>query len=162
MNTDLKIAKQLYTLARLGKIDEIKNELSKGVDINAQHRGASMIEAAIVEKNISLLNFLIKEGANVNIQSENGWTPLHFAAQENSLEIVKVLLENGALLNVKDKNGNTALHTAIYNSKGQGDVITLLLEGGADKNLKNNHGVSPLDLAKQIANYDVKKFFIEK
>jgi ankyrin repeat protein len=39
---------------------------------------------------------LIGEGADVNEQDEQGWTPLCFAAGKGSLEIVKLLIENGA------------------------------------------------------------------
>ena len=42
--------------------------------------------------------------------------------------------------------------------QGRGDMIKLLLAHSPDKTLKNKHGVSPEDLAKTTANYDVSKF----
>jgi hypothetical protein len=39
-------------------------------------------------------------------------------------------------------------------------MIRLLLASGADKTLKNKQGVSPEDLAKTIANYDVSEFLV--
>lgn len=42
------------------------------------------------------MNILIQYGAAVNIQSQNGFTPLYMAAQENHDQVVKQLLSNGA------------------------------------------------------------------
>ena len=43
-----------------------------------------------------IVNILIQYGAQVNIQSQNGFTPLYMAAQENHDYVVKILLNNGA------------------------------------------------------------------
>lgn len=43
-----------------------------------------------------IVNILIQYGAAVNIQSQNGFTPLYMAAQENHDHVVKLLLHNGA------------------------------------------------------------------
>jgi uncharacterized protein len=39
---------------------------------------------------------LIKVGADLNQQDEQGWTPLNFAAGKGDLALVKLLVENGA------------------------------------------------------------------
>jgi hypothetical protein len=39
---------------------------------------------------------LIKAGADVNQQDEQGWTPLNFAAGKGDLSLVRLLVENGA------------------------------------------------------------------
>ena len=43
-----------------------------------------------------IVSILIQYGAAVNIQSQNGFTPLYMAAQENHDQVVKLLLSNGA------------------------------------------------------------------
>lgn len=45
---------------------------------------------------VEIVNILIQYGAAVNIQSQNGFTPLYMAAQENHDQVVKLLLGNGA------------------------------------------------------------------
>lgn len=45
---------------------------------------------------VEIVNILIQYGAAVNIQSQNGFTPLYMAAQENHDQVVKLLLNNGA------------------------------------------------------------------
>lgn len=45
---------------------------------------------------MDIVNILIQYGAAVNIQSQNGFTPLYMAAQENHDQVVKLLLSSGA------------------------------------------------------------------
>jgi ankyrin len=42
------------------------------------------------------VKLLVKHGASVNVQSQNGFTPLYMAAQENHDNVVKFLLSKGA------------------------------------------------------------------
>lgn len=43
-----------------------------------------------------VVKLLVQHGASVNVQSQNGFTPLYMAAQENHDSVVKYLLANGA------------------------------------------------------------------
>jgi ankyrin repeat protein len=60
---------------------------------------------------------------------------------------------------MQDMHGNTALWRAVYESRGRGEMIRILCAHGADKNLRNKNAVSPEELARTIANYDVMQFF---
>ena len=42
------------------------------------------------------MKHLVKNAASVNVQSQNGFTPLYMAAQENHDDVVKFLLSKGA------------------------------------------------------------------
>ena len=102
---------------------------------------------------------LLENGAAVNLKDHKGWYPLHHAAQNYRAEIANLLLEKGADIEAKDDYGNTPLWRSVFASQGRGEMITLLLSKGADPNNANGSGVSPLALARNIANYDVKQFF---
>lgn len=43
-----------------------------------------------------VVKILVERGAQVNVQSQNGFTPLYMAAQENHDGVVKFLLSKGA------------------------------------------------------------------
>jgi hypothetical protein len=55
----------------------------------------------------------------------------------------------------------TPLFKAVFNSRGNGDLIRLLRARGASPYATNKHGVSPLKLARTITNFDVRKFFVD-
>jgi ankyrin repeat protein len=104
---------------------------------------------------------LIAGGAAVSLPDDNGWTPLHFAAQGGSAEVVTALLAAGAAVDPQDADGNTPLWRATMKSRGNGVIIGLLRAAGADPHVDNKHGVSPVELARTIANYDVGQFFTD-
>ncbi len=93
-----------------------------------------------------IVEMLIKNGADVNLQSLSGWTALVYACKFENIDIAQVLLENGALVNLQDSTGNTALGEACWH--GREDIVKLLLKYGADTTIKNNDGKTPYDIAK--------------
>ena len=106
-----------------------------------------------------IIKSLVSEGFDANAQDKQGWTPLHFAAQEGSVLGIIELLRCRAKTDLKDSNGNTALFRAVFNSRGEGEIIKLLLAAGSNPDQENDHGISPGKLAETIKNYDVEQFF---
>lgn len=104
---------------------------------------------------------LLRASADPNVEDDNGWTALHFAAQARCVSCVRALLAAGARIDLRDSHGNTPLSTAVFNSRGDGAIIGMLRAAGADPRAPNNHGVSPVRLARTIANYDVARFFAD-
>jgi uncharacterized protein len=98
---------------------------------------------------------------NLDTKDSKGWTLLHYAAQYLTVEIGQILISKGADVNAKDDFGNNVLWRATFSSQGKGEFIDLLLRNGADKFAKNKSGISPVDLANTISNYDVKQYFEE-
>ena len=136
-------------LAQGGCVDELDRE------------GRTPLFYAAIDGDLALVSELVRHGANPDARDKSLWSPLHFAAQEGWPEVADLLLRHGATVDAQDSYGNTPLGRAVFASRGQGDVIKVLLSAGADKRLKNNHGISPLDLANTIANYDIKPFLAE-
>ena len=132
-----------------------KREPREGVD----EYGRTPLHYAASESRPDEVARLLTAGANVNLQDDNGWSPLHFAAQASSPECTSMLLRAGASVSLRDSAGNTALSKAVFSSRGSGAVILLLREAGADPLATNKHGVTPMGLARTIANYDVAQFF---
>ncbi len=116
---------------------------------------------AIADNRPDLALLLIDCGTDVNAGDKKAYTALHFAAQTGEVGIAASLIEHGAKIDVQDAWGNTPLGVAVSNSRCNGEMIRLLLAHGADKNIKNNYGISPLDYARQVANYNIVQFFEE-
>jgi ankyrin repeat protein len=114
---------------------------------------------AALNNDLAEVGRLLDAGFAPTTADKAGWTPLHFAAQEYAGGAAKLLIQHGALVDAQDSHGNTPLAKAVFYSQGRGELIRLLREAGADPQLKNKHGVSPVKLARTIANYDVRQFF---
>jgi uncharacterized protein len=126
-----------------------------GVD----EHGRTALHYAAADGQASAVRTLLNQGADPNQQDDDGWTPPHFAAQATSAEATRLLLAAGAATHLTDSFGNTALLRAVFSSQGHGAVIALLMDAGADPCAANSSGVSPVGLARTIANFDVAQFF---
>ncbi len=100
-------------------------------------------------------------GDDPNHHDKRGMTPLHFACQERAYEAAVLLLEHGVTVDAVDRFGNTPLSTAVFHSRGEGNLIALLRGKGADPYRMNNHGQTPVGLARLIANYPIAQFFAD-
>jgi uncharacterized protein len=121
--------------------------------------GRSDLHYAARDGDLSAVEKLVSAGADVNLQDRRGWSPLHFAAQAGAVDVVTFLITHGASVDPEDGLGNTPLSTATFNSRGRGEVIRALRAAGADPRKKNKSGVSPLALARNIANFNVAQFY---
>lgn len=100
----------------------------------------------------SVVKALLDIGADVNITTEEGDTPLHIASANGSMEVVKILYQHNAGINVKNKEGNTPLMNAVIYS--QLPVATYLLFSGADPRIKNKNSWTALHYAAEGAKCD--------
>ena len=86
-------------------------------------------------------------GVDINIPDNDGYTPLHEAAQFNrNPDVLSVLLDHGADINIRGEFGRTALHEAALYNKNP-DVLSVLLDRGADISARDEYGNTPLHRA---------------
>lgn len=123
--------------------------------------GRTPLHYAALEGNREEVLRLLAEGAEIDAPDKQGFVPLHFAAQEYHPDAVRALIEGGASVDSVNVFGNTPLWTAVFNSKGRGEVIGLLRESGADPFRSNGSGRTPVDLARLIASADVAQYFAD-
>lgn len=79
---------------------------------------------AAANSDIAHLKLLIDKAAEVDARDENGWTPLHYAANANALKCCKYLMREGANRHLRDLQKRRALDIARF--RDFGDVIALL------------------------------------
>ena len=67
---------------------------------------------------------LLKNGADVDAQANNGSTPLHWSARRNMVEIAALLIKHGANIEATTSKGYTPLHwAAIGNGHAAADIL---------------------------------------
>ncbi|XP_041932384.1 transient receptor potential cation channel, subfamily N, member 1 [Alosa sapidissima] len=69
--------------------------------------------AARVKEGEKVAEMLLKSGADVNAEQENGETAMHVAARHGSLQMLRSLIEEGGDLTWKSKAGENPLHVAV-------------------------------------------------
>ena len=89
--------------------------LSHGADIPPLHLALYCKDEAKAKElagHGASVESLIEAGANVNVRTVNGTTPLMVAAAKGYSDIVRVLLDHGARHDVRKSDGTTALSIA--------------------------------------------------
>jgi len=118
--------------------------LNKGMDIN---KCGSMGYSLLHYSKKPRLQLLLKKGANINIQDNNGRTPLMTNFHEDVREL---LLQHRANINIIDNDGNTVLHHLVKIPGTKVKPIIKLIELGLKTNTKNKMGQIPLHRVNSI------------
>ncbi|XP_066532025.1 transient receptor potential cation channel, subfamily N, member 1 [Hoplias malabaricus] len=89
-----------------------------GFGAQVQLRGGKDLEtplhvAARVKEGEKVAEMLLKSGAEVNAEQENGETAMHVAARHGALQMMRALTEEGADLTWRSKAGENPLHVAV-------------------------------------------------
>ncbi|XP_054721853.1 ankyrin-3-like [Uloborus diversus] len=109
-------ALHLAVQANQPEVVEILLGHGANVQLKAGKNGETALHmAAGVIDGHKCAELIIKSGADVNAQNEEGETPLHNAARHGQLKTVTQLLEDGAVLDSLSKYGESVLHVAVKN-----------------------------------------------
>ncbi|KAF7552351.1 hypothetical protein G7Z17_g4392 [Cylindrodendrum hubeiense] len=133
--------------------------LDAGAPINKYGRGGrSALQAAASHDNFSLVKYLVKQGADVNLPAsdDGGETALQAAARNGNSELIDWLIEEGADVKATAaiRNGMTVLEAAACGTKGNLMSFKYLLALGAPVNRPN--GASGTVLHKLIRNEQIE------
>jgi len=119
--------------------------LELGADPNVIYDdGGTIIQWAVRNKDIRLLEIALSYGGNPNLVSgQFNDTPLHEAASPRGKNKAAMLLDAGADINAQNLWGDTPTMTAA--GLGQFDLVYQLLERGANFSIVNYNGNSLVD-----------------
>lgn len=132
-------------------IEEFESPIAASRSANIQSSGQSALHVAVHAGDIQGTTKLLDEGHSIDIEDENGSTPLHIAAALRAAEprgvLVEILLDKRADVHQFDKEGCTCLHVAA--TLGHVDVIETVMAAGADPHSRTSNGETPLHRAAQ-------------
>lgn len=151
-----KECEELWHAAKDGNIGEVQRLLSSWmIDVNyltiyscfCRFYRSTPLYMAAIEGHEEVIHLLLHAGANPNMGTSCGRTPLHAAAQVKcqDAKIVQVLLDGGAEPDREDDLRDTPLHVAAINARHY--VVKVLLERGADPTKVDRFGKNALALA---------------
>lgn len=102
---------------------------------------------------ITIIQFLIDKGVNINYQDENGWNALLFlcqcsSADDSLLDIVRLLVRSGINLKATTSDGCNALLLLCryYNHENLINIVTFLIDSGIDLSCTDNGGWNALTI----------------
>jgi ankyrin repeat protein len=123
--------------------------------------GTTPLVRAAKAGDTAAIRLLLQYGANLELPTINGITPLLAAAgngssaldtrgryktEADAVESVKLLLAAGASINARDRNGQTALHGAA--GQGWNSLVAALADSGIDLFAKDARGRTAADLTR--------------
>jgi ankyrin repeat protein len=130
------------------------------------HRGATAFWRAAMSSDVEAMRILVAGGADPNLATDSGVTPLMVAAgigwtgnfnqnaPDSWMPAIEYCLELGADVNaVETRKGYTALHGAA--SRGDDEMVQYLVARGASVDAITKDGNSPADMA-----FGPSRFFI--
>ncbi|MEN6414706.1 MAG: ankyrin repeat domain-containing protein [Veillonellales bacterium] len=138
----------------------IKTALSNGADVNFEGRTETPLLVAIDKENISIVDFLLKNGADPNksldILSIQKEVPIIKATRKASYKktsdkLVQLLVDAGADINSVNHSGVSPLMTAVSNPPNIA-MVQYLLSRGADVSQANSEGNTPLMITARFEN----------
>ena len=145
--------------------------LDQGIDINVKQlsTGSTVLMLACSYFGYEdMVEYLILNGADVNVTDDNGKTPLIWAAS-NSLESAKILISGSADVNAKANDGMTPFLQSVFgvlSGKIPLLLCDLLLENGADINANltgnNANGWSAIHYAAMNGEIELVQYLIRK
>lgn len=118
-----------------------------------------------------IVRILLVHGANVNVRTKEGHSPLFYAVITGHRNLVKLLISKGANVNDQTTDGQTALIAACQ--RGLSKIAEILIYHQADVNLKSKQGVTALSSMRQdnrtaevivrhIAKLEARKQFVDE
>jgi len=147
----------LMSAAAHGNLDVVKILIENGAKLepglckreSCTNKGQTPLHFASW-RNPIIMEYLIKNGADPNVKSLDGNTPMHEVTWGDSVRSVEILCNAGGNVNIQNNNGETPLIMAI--KKNKTDLMKAFLKNKADVSIADKSGKTALHYA-AIAGY---------
>ena len=152
----------LHFAATYSSPEIIEYLLSLGMTVNMTDKSGRtpLMCACLKAGRLDNIKRLLELGADIQqLEFNDGWSALHFAATYSSPEIIEYLLSLGMTVNMTDKSGRTPLMCACLKA-GRLDKVKRLLELGADIQQLDYDGWSALHFAARYSSPEIIEYLL--
>lgn len=129
------------------------SEYLKYMDINDN----TLLHLVVQGNNLKAIEFLCKQGINIEALNREGYRALHCAVSNGLYEATELLLKYGADVNVRDRIYMPLHYTAMMD---RADLALLLLKNGADLFAEDISGLTPEFYAKDRGHKNILELFV--
>ena len=159
LSTSQIFAQDIFQAAYDGDLTQVKLLLERNPELvnEKDNNGLPLLTYPSAQGRIKIVKFLVAKGANINIASYSGNTPLTNAANNGHREVVEFLISKGADINAGNNTGDTSIFQAAVN--GHNDVVALLIAHGIDINAQKDDGRTILHQAARNGHINTVDFF---
>jgi len=150
----------IFIAAMHGDQAILKSLLDYGANIHgyASIDKSTALHIAANRGYVQLVKFLIENGANTRLKTNENFTPLDAAAVGGHATIIDILVAAGAELNPDSDPGNILLEIAI--KKGYEQVAERLVKLGSDVNAVDNNGITLLQYAAFLGHTNMVRLLV--
>ncbi|XP_062987773.1 arf-GAP with coiled-coil, ANK repeat and PH domain-containing protein 2 isoform X2 [Elgaria multicarinata webbii] len=133
---------QLYEASYKKSLPQMAEALAQGAEVNwvhpEQNRSTPLIQA-VLGGSLVTCEFLLQNGANVNLRDAHGRGPLHHATVLGHTGQVCLFLKRGANQHATDEEGKDPLSVAI--EAANADIVTLLRLARMNEEMRESEGL---------------------
>ncbi|KAM6442435.1 arf-GAP with coiled-coil, ANK repeat and PH domain-containing protein 2 isoform 4-T4 [Liasis olivaceus] len=133
---------QLYHAAYKKSLPQMAEALARGADVNwsnPEKNGFTPLIQAVRGGSLVTCEFLLQNGANVNLRDAQGRGPLHHATILGHTGQVCLFLKRGANQHARDEDGKDPLSVAI--EAANADIVTLLRLARMNEEMRESEGL---------------------
>ncbi|KAM6122287.1 arf-GAP with coiled-coil, ANK repeat and PH domain-containing protein 2 [Pterocles gutturalis] len=133
---------QLYRAAFEKNLPDMAEALAHGAEVNwvnAEENKATPLIQAVRGGSLVTCEFLLQNGANVNIRDTKGRGPLHHATVLGHTGQVCLFLKRGANQHATDEDGKDPLSIAV--EAANADIVTLLRLARMNEEMRESEGL---------------------
>ncbi|ETE56506.1 hypothetical protein L345_17783, partial [Ophiophagus hannah] len=132
---------QLYQAAYQKSLPHMAEALAQGAGVNwsNQENGFTPLIQAVRGGSLVTCEFLLQNGANVNLRDAQGRGPLHHATLLGHTGQVCLFLKRGANQHARDEDGKDPLSVAI--EAANADIVTLLRLARMNEEMRESEGL---------------------